>query len=59
MLYAVNKITNLKIVDLKYIESGHSYLEADAMHATIERYRKQKNIHYIQENGHYLYHLQD
>ncbi|CAI6376051.1 unnamed protein product [Macrosiphum euphorbiae] len=49
MLYAVNKITNLKIVDLKYMETGHSYLEADDMHATIERYRKHKKIYTTRE----------
>lgn len=49
MLYAVSKITNLKIVDLKYMETGHSYLEADAMHATIERFRKHKKLYTTRE----------
>lgn len=49
MLYAVNKINHLKIVDLKYMEPGHSYLEADAMHATIERFRKHKKIYSTRE----------
>jgi len=40
MPYAVNKITNIKIVDLKYMETEQSYLEADAVHATIGRFRK-------------------
>lgn len=58
MLYAVNKINNLQIVDLKYMETGHSYLEADAMHATIERTRKHKKIYTTREWA-LLYHLQD
>lgn len=46
MLYAVNKIEHLQIVDLKFMESGHSYLEADSIHATIERARKhRKSFH--------------
>nr|CAH7752947.1 unnamed protein product [Callosobruchus chinensis] len=44
MLFAVNKIHHLNVIDLKFMESGHSYLEADAMHATIERARKHKSI---------------
>ncbi|CAH2009717.1 unnamed protein product [Acanthoscelides obtectus] len=40
MLYSVSKLTNLKTIDLKFMESGHSYLEADSMHATIERARR-------------------
>lgn len=49
MSYAVNKITNIKIVDLKYMETGHSYLEADAVHATVGRFRKHKNIYITSE----------
>lgn len=43
MLYAVN-CTHIEVIDVKYMESGHSYLEADSMHATIERARKNKRI---------------
>ncbi|KAJ8938406.1 hypothetical protein NQ314_011512 [Rhamnusium bicolor] len=50
MLYAVNKMDNfLQIIDLKYMESGHSYLEADSMHATIERARKHRKIYTTEE----------
>lgn len=31
------------------MESGHSYLEADAMHATIERARKHKKDYTTEE----------
>ncbi|RZF48681.1 hypothetical protein LSTR_LSTR015116 [Laodelphax striatellus] len=44
ILFAVNKFDSLSTIDLKYMESGHSYLEADSMHAAIERARKHKKI---------------
>nr|CAH7719518.1 unnamed protein product [Callosobruchus chinensis] len=49
MLYSVNKLPNLKTIDLKFMESGHSYLEADSMHATIERARRHKKIYNTRE----------
>lgn len=49
MLYAVKHIANLEIIDLKFMESGHSYLEADSMHSTIERARKHKQIYTTRE----------
>nr|CAH7744923.1 unnamed protein product [Callosobruchus chinensis] len=52
MLYSVNKLPNLKTIDLKFMESGHSYLEADSMHATIERARRHKKFT-IHVNGVY------
>jgi hypothetical protein len=45
LLYAVNTVGNIKKIDLKFMESGHSYLEADSMHATIERYRRHRNLY--------------
>ncbi|KAJ8049014.1 hypothetical protein HOLleu_01555 [Holothuria leucospilota] len=45
MLYAVQKLPNLQTIHLKYMESGHSYLEVDSMHATIEKARKHQNIY--------------
>jgi len=59
MLYVVNKITNIQKVDFTYTKTVDSYLEADAIHGTIERCRKSKIYLYIyitlQENEHYLY----
>lgn len=40
ILCAVQNIDNLQIIDIKYMEFGHSYLEANAMDATIERAKK-------------------
>jgi hypothetical protein len=36
LLHAVQSMPNLKLVDIKYMESRHSYLEADSMHSCIE-----------------------
>lgn len=49
MLFAVNNIRYLQVIDLKFMESGHSYLEADSMHATIERASKHKKIYTTRE----------
>ncbi|XP_050306223.1 uncharacterized protein LOC126743262 [Anthonomus grandis grandis] len=51
MLFAVNKVEHLQIVDLKFMESGHSYLEADSIHATYERARKHRKIFTTEEWG--------
>jgi len=45
LLYAVNTVGNIKKIDLKFMESGHSYMEADSIHATIERYRRHRNLY--------------
>jgi len=45
MMYAVQSTANkLEIVDLKYMERGHSYLECDSMHATIEHEKKHATL---------------
>lgn len=49
ILFAINHLQNLETIDVKYMESGHSYLEADSMHATIERSRKHKKMYTTQE----------
>lgn len=49
MLYAVNRIDNIETIDVKFMESGHSYLEADSIHATIERHRKHKKVYTTRE----------
>jgi len=43
MLYAISS-TSVSLIDVKYMESGHSYLEADSMHSTIERARRHQKI---------------
>lgn len=49
MLYAVNTIPNIHTIDMKFMESGHSYLEADSIHATIERTRKHRSVYSTRE----------
>ncbi|CAI6355658.1 unnamed protein product [Macrosiphum euphorbiae] len=49
IMYAVQTIDHLQIIDIKYMESGHSYLEADSMHACIERAKKHKTIYTTRE----------
>ncbi|XP_039297599.1 uncharacterized protein LOC120354460 [Nilaparvata lugens] len=49
LLYAVNKFENIEVFDMKFMESGHSYLEADSMHATIERAKKHKCVYTTRE----------
>jgi hypothetical protein len=49
MLYAVQTIENIQTIKLKYMESGHSYLEADAMHATIENARRHVSVYTTRE----------
>lgn len=33
----VARIPDLKTIDLKFLEPGHTHMECDSMHATIER----------------------
>ncbi|ESO96671.1 hypothetical protein LOTGIDRAFT_143772 [Lottia gigantea] len=49
MLYAVQSLTNLETIDLKYMESGHSCLEVDSMHATIDVSRKHQKVYTTRE----------
>lgn len=49
ILYAMQNIEHIQIIDIKFMESGHSYLEADAMHATIERAKKNKKVYTTRE----------
>ena len=45
MRHAVQHIYHLETIDLTYMESGHSYMEVDSMHATIENARKHQRIY--------------
>jgi len=44
MLYAVRTFP-LETIDLKYMESGHSFLDVDSMHSTIEHATKHLRIY--------------
>ena len=45
LLHAVRKIPNLEIIDLKFMESGHSSMEVDSMHSAIEKARKYQKVY--------------
>ncbi|CAK1598425.1 unnamed protein product [Parnassius mnemosyne] len=45
LLWAVQKIPNLNIIEQKFLESGHSYMEADSMHSSIEASQKNTAIY--------------
>jgi hypothetical protein len=42
--FAVKTIKNIKIIDQKFLESGHSHMECDSMHAAIEKAKKNATI---------------
>lgn len=44
LLYTVVKSSHLEVIEHKFLESGHSYMECDSMHSTIERKMKNQEI---------------
>lgn len=42
--YAVTVLPTIQIIDLKFLEVGHTKMEVDSMHSVIERAKKNKNI---------------
>lgn len=45
LLWAVQKIDNLRVIEQKFLESGHTYMEADSMHSSIECAKKHNSIY--------------
>jgi len=45
MIFAVNSISHLHPINMKYLESGHTYLECDSMHSRIEARKKDRKIY--------------
>ena len=43
LLYLV-KTLNLEVIEQKFLESGHSYMEADSMHSAIEEKKKHIDV---------------
>lgn len=37
---AVHVIPTIEVIDLKFLEVGHTQMEVDAMHSVIERHKK-------------------
>ena len=51
MLYAINIINHISTIDMKYMESDHSMMEVDSMHAAIETKRKHQKVYNAHEWG--------
>ncbi|RVE42680.1 hypothetical protein evm_012668 [Chilo suppressalis] len=49
LLWAVQKIENLDVIEQKFLESGHTHMEVDSMHAAIETASKNKTINSVNE----------
>ncbi|CAG9773351.1 unnamed protein product [Ceutorhynchus assimilis] len=43
LLYAVQE-THIEVIEHKFLESGHSYMEADSMHSSIEKAKKYVSV---------------
>ena len=44
LLHSVNTLENITIIDHKFLESGHTHMEVDSMHAAIEFAKKKTQI---------------
>ena len=44
MLYCAVKTLNVKLIDLKFLESGHTQMEVDSIHACIEKASKSVEV---------------
>ena len=51
MVYAVSTSDNLETIDMKFLESGHSMMEVDSVHAAIETKRKHQKVYNTHEWG--------
>lgn len=49
LLHTVNNNQALKIIDQKYMGSGHSFMEVDSMHSAIESSKKNVDIFSVHE----------
>ncbi|KAK7504908.1 hypothetical protein BaRGS_00003936 [Batillaria attramentaria] len=45
LLHAAQTLPNISTIDQKFLESGHTHMEVDSMHACIERAKKNVTIH--------------
>ncbi|CAG5055758.1 unnamed protein product [Parnassius apollo] len=49
LLWAVQKIDHLKVIEQKFLESGHTQMEADSMHSSIEFAKKNTSVFSMME----------
>ncbi|CAG2207374.1 unnamed protein product [Mytilus edulis] len=45
LLYSVKVNKHINIIDQKYLETGHTHMECDSMHAAIEHAKRKTNIY--------------
>ncbi|CAG9772257.1 unnamed protein product [Ceutorhynchus assimilis] len=49
LLYLVQTNPNVQIIEQKFMESGHSYMEVDSMHSSIEKAKKHVPVYTIHD----------
>ncbi|KAL4713228.1 hypothetical protein ACJJTC_013158 [Scirpophaga incertulas] len=49
LLWAVHSIEHLQMIEQKFLESGHTYMEADSMHSAIESQKKDTSVFSMQD----------
>lgn len=49
LLYLVQTNPNLQVIEQKFLESGHSYMEVDSMHSSIEKAKKHVPVYTIHD----------
>jgi len=47
LLHAVRTIYHIDVIEQKFLEKGHSYMECDSMHSAIERVKKNTSIYSV------------
>ncbi|CAK1588598.1 unnamed protein product [Parnassius mnemosyne] len=49
LLWVINQSKQLQIIEHKFLESGHSYMEADSMHSSIESAKKHRDVYCLSD----------
>ncbi|CAG5053635.1 unnamed protein product [Parnassius apollo] len=49
LLRVINQSKQLQIIEHKFLESGHSYMEADSMHSSIEYAKKHRVVYCLSD----------
>ena len=44
LLYAVQSIDHIRVIEQKFLEKGHTYMECDSMHSAIEFAHKNSSV---------------
>ncbi|CAH1109508.1 unnamed protein product, partial [Psylliodes chrysocephalus] len=49
LFWAVQKIEHIDVIEQKFLESGHSYMECDSVHSAIEAASKHSSIYFVND----------